>query len=987
MRDLFSFRIVTAVPLVVLVATSLSLASQSDETPFPRVPPTPASQAVKTFQLHKGLRIELVASEPLIESPVGMCFDEDGRLYVVEMRDYPDQPEKRLGRIKLLEDTKGDGHYDKATVFADHLSWPTSVFCYGGGIYVTMSPDMLWLKDAHGGGHADERKVVFTGFGVTTDPLNVQGLVNNLNWNLDDRIEGTPSFDGGLVSRPGKGDKPLDLRGRDFSFDPRDDVIRAENGGGQHGLSFDSFGRKFVCMNNKAVETFMYDARYGGRNPLYSMPPALVQADADGPDVYRISPEEAWRVLRTKLRVSGQVSGPIENGGRSGGYFTGVSGITIYTGDALPEEFRDNAFIGEVANNVVVREVISPDGVGVVAHRAADEQKREFLASTDIWFRPVQFANGPDGALYVIDMYRECIEHPWSLPDDIKKRLDLHSGMDRGRIWRIVPEGFVPRNPQKLSKASTAELVALLEHPNGWHRETAARLLFERQDPSAVPLLEKLLKESKSPIGRVRAMCALEGQGALKPAHVMIGLNDPDPRVRCRAVLLAEHCLREPNFPDSLGEKLKRLADDPDINVRYQLAFSLGESRGTMEILELPLAKIAQHDIDNRWIQAAVISSAAHLEPSLFHLISESAEARSVGGRQFLSQLARIIGQRGGAYINEVLQTIDADLKSGDDQAAFSLAQSVREGLRIAGGQTQSAGGFEKIISRAKATASDSSAAPAMRIEAVRLLGTTTYEQSSSTLLPLLDAPQPQDVRAATVEALDHFTSAQIAPELIKRFASFPPAVRSAAIAALLRRPERILLMLQAVQSGKMHPSDLTTAQANSLRKHRNATIRELAIKLLPASSLRDSIIQKFQPALALAGNAEHGHLIYQQRCVQCHHLGNEGFSVGPDLTTIRNDGKPKALVNIIDPNREVAPNYVAYLVETKSGESVLGLLDGETATSMTVRQPFGKENVIPRSDITRLESQKLSLMPEGLEDGLSPQDFADLLEFVFTVR
>jgi putative heme-binding domain-containing protein len=337
--------------------------------------------------------------------------------------------------------------------------------------------------------------------------------------------------------------------------------------------------------------------------------------------------------------------------------------------------------------------------------------------------------------------------------------------------------------------------------------------------------------------------------------------------------------------------------------------------------------------------------------------------------------------------VSEVLQTIDADLKSGKDQTAFSLAQSLREGLRLGGSQTGSAGGFDKVLARAKAAAADSSASPAMRIEAIRLLGTTTFDDSSSTLVPLLDAPQTQEIRLATVEALDHFTASKIASELISRFVAFPPPVRSAAIAALLRRPDRIIAMLQAMQSGKMHPSDLTTAQANSLRKHRNPAVRDLAIKLLPASSPRDGIIQRFQPALALTGNAEHGHLIYQQRCAQCHRLGGEGFAVGPDLTTIRNDGKPKALVNIIDPNREVAPNYVAYLVETKTGESVLGLLAGETATSVTVRQPFGKENVIPRSDITRLESQKLSLMAEGLEEGLSPQDFADLLEFVFTVR
>ena len=959
------------------------------EEPFPRIPPTPAAEAIKTFELHKGLRIELVASEPMIESPVGISFDEDGRLYVVEMRDYPDRPEQAMGRIKLLEDTNGDGRYGKATIYAEHLSWPTSVFCYGGGVYATVSPDILWLKDTQGNGHADERKVALTGFGVTTDPLNVQGLVNNLSWSLDDRIEGTPSFNGGLVLRPGAQDKPLDLRGRDFSFDPRDPSLRAENGGGQHGLSFDAFGRKFVCMNSKPVETFMYDARYAARNALYSMPPSLAEVDSNGPDVYRISPEEAWRVLRTRLRVSGQVSGPIENGGRSGGYYTGVSGITIYTGDALSQEFRGNAFVGEVANNVVVRQVISPDGVRVIAHRAPEEMHSEFLASRDIWFRPVQFANGPDGALYVIDMYRECIEHPWSLPDEIKRRLDLHSGFDRGRIWRIVPEGFVRPKTPKLSQATTAELVSLLEYPNGWHRDTAARLLFQRQDPGAVPLLEKLLKESKSAIGRVRAICALDGQGALKPSDVLVALNDADPRVRVRGLMLSERFLRSIGCPPEIWSKLVKLAGDSDIAVRYQLAFSLGESKNTDRIDAL--AKIATEDYAsvsmqpaNIWMHAAVISSSAGAEAELFARLSAGKEASEA----FLTQLAQLIGRsREGAGVERVIGVIADTADQSDPRQAFELARALKDGLRRGGAGNAYAQQLDHVLWRAGDLASNPSTAAATRIAAIRLMGTGSFTQLGDALLPLLDQGQPQAIQLAAVESLDELTSPQIAGELIRHLATFPPAVRSAAIAALLRRPDRTIVMLHAIQDGKMRTNDLTTAQANSLRKSRDASVRQLATKLLSAPRPRDQVIAQFQPALQLTGDAARGHLIYQQRCAQCHHLGGEGFSVGPDLTTIRNDGKAKAMVNILDPNREVAANYVAYVVETRSGESLLGILAGETATSVTVRQPFGKDTVILRSDIKRVESQQLSLMPEGLEEGLKPQDVADLLEFIFTVK
>jgi putative membrane-bound dehydrogenase-like protein len=231
---------VAAFIAIALTAAAFGAEAQRQPVQLPRVPGLSPADAVQSFQVHPGLHIELVAAEPLIESPVGICFDEDGRLFVVEMRGYPDLRDEHLGRIKLLTDSHGDGHYDQANVFADHLPWPTSVFPYGGGVFVTASPDILWYADKNG--TAAEPKVVFTGFAARVDRLNVQALVNNLAWGLDDRIHGATSHNGGLVSGPGGQDKPFELRGRDFFFDPRDSALLAENGGGQHGLSFDAFG-------------------------------------------------------------------------------------------------------------------------------------------------------------------------------------------------------------------------------------------------------------------------------------------------------------------------------------------------------------------------------------------------------------------------------------------------------------------------------------------------------------------------------------------------------------------------------------------------------------------------------------------------------------------------------------------------------------------------------------------------------------------------
>src|ERR1051326_4404460 len=290
---------------------------------LPHIPLVEATDALKTFQLKKGFRLEQVAAEPLVMSPVAMSFDENGRLFVVEMRDYSEMRNvhPHMGRIRMLEDTNGDGVFDKATVYADDLPWPTGVFCYDGGIFVAASPDILYFKDSKGNGVADVRRVVFTGFAAgKEDKLNVQALVNGFTWGLDNRIHVLTGPNGGLgASAHNPSTKPLDLNGRDFYFDARTFEGGAEAGGGQYGMCFDNYGRKFTCSNARHIQTFMYDARYGERNPFYNMPAALVDIPVDGPaaEIYRISPEERWRVIRTQWRVAGQVSGPVEGGGRA----------------------------------------------------------------------------------------------------------------------------------------------------------------------------------------------------------------------------------------------------------------------------------------------------------------------------------------------------------------------------------------------------------------------------------------------------------------------------------------------------------------------------------------------------------------------------------------------------------------------------------------------------------------------------------------------
>ena len=1011
---------------VVAVFFSISLGvlaaePEVTEQDLPRVPATEPNKAIDTFQIKSGFRIELVAAEPLVVDPIAMAFDEDGRLFVVEMRDYPERRNEtpHLGRIRLLQDTDGDGRLDKSTIYVDDLPWPTAVICWNGGVFVGATPDILYCKDTNGDGVGDVREVVFTGIASDYAPyevnkLNVQALFNGFTWGLDNRIHAANGGDGGRVrraeseftrawlrsagagipspGREGSGEggttSTLDLRGHDFSFDPRTLTMRLESGGGQYGLSFDSRGRKFVCSNSAHIREVMYEDRDAARNPFFTMPPATVDIAADGPaaPVYRLSPDEPWRVLRTRWRVTGLFPGPIEGGGRPSGYFTGATGITIYRGNAFPEEFRENAFVADCGSNLIHRKRLFPDGVGLMARRPDDEQKAEFLASRDNWFRPVQLANAPDGTLYVADMYREVIEHPWSLPESIKKHLDLNSGNDRGRIYRIVPADFKqPKRPQ-LATATTKELVALLEHPNGWHRDTAARLLFERQDKSAVPLLERLLKHAKSELARIHALGALDGLGALTPAKLVKPLSDESAMVRERAVRLAGLiALRTGSSAPPLWKKLATLSGDPDIRVRYQLAFSLADfhDAGTIKAL----TEIIRLDPGDRWLRAAVLNALKDGPGQVFDLLMADAHFRnSEGGREFLRQLAAVIGTKNDS--SEIQAMLVYLQKNADSDLAFLLTRALGDGLQSAGtslARADSEGKLKPIFARAKATADSAGVSAPTRIQAVQLLALSSFDEAGETLSTLLGSGQSEPVQAAAVSALARFNDARVSETLIKRWPELAARSRGEMMALMLTRADRILALFKAVEERKIPASEFTAQQSQLLRAHRDPKIREQAIQLFgaPPAVKRDEVVKGFLPSLQLRGNSANGKKIYLDRCATCHRIGSQGQAVGPDLATVKTAGKETLLVNILDPNREVAPKYMNYTVETTSGESFSGMMVSESPSGITLRGPNGAETSVLRSQIDRMRPSGQSLMPEGLETGLTPQDMADLIEYL----
>ncbi len=531
--------------MLALVAISVAAFAQQDDlaSELPRIKPKEPPAALESFRLHGGFHLEPVAVEPIVTDPVSACFDADGRLYVVEMRGYPFPEESPSGNVIRLEDRDHDGRFESRSVFLAGLSWPTGIVPYKDGVFVAVAPEILYAQDTDGDGAADLKKVMFSGFGTE----NVQGLLNGLLWGPDGWIYGVTSSNvGTIVNRSRPEAAPVSVRGRDFRFKADGSAFEAVSGGGQFGHAFDDWGHRFTCNNSNHVRQIVLPSHYLERNPALIPPAVVLDIAAEGPaaPVYRISPPEPWRVVRTRQRAADPVLSrrlpPTEL--FATGFFTSATGITIYRGSSYPAEYRGNVFVGDVGGNLVHRKDLRALGATFIASRA--DANVEFLASTDNWFRPVNFANTPSGTLLILDMYRETIEHPSSIPEPIKRHLDLTSGKDRGRLYELCYSGALARRRPNLGNAPSALLVKHLADPDAWWRETAQRLLFERQDRSQVGMLRAMVSDRDSALGRLHALWTLELLGALDAEAIALGLADPEPRIREQAIRLAEPRLK-----------------------------------------------------------------------------------------------------------------------------------------------------------------------------------------------------------------------------------------------------------------------------------------------------------------------------------------------------------------------------------------------------------------------------------------------------------
>lgn len=995
---------VLSVVWALLIALSSFLAAAD---PLPQTPPTPAAETANSFQIIDGFRMTLLAAEPLVTDPVALCYDADGRAYVAEMNDYPytdkanhkpmqeNPTDQAIGKIRLLEDLDGDGVFDKATVFVDQLSWPTGVVPWKGGVYVTAAPDLWYFKDTDGDGKADVKEKVLTGY----RKYNVQAEVNNPIWGLDHRIYIASAGNGGRLYAPADGpEDAVELGRHDVRLEPANgNRFELISGGIQFGNSFDDWGNRFLGGNSNPVYHVVLPLDALKRNPslpsrralqLCTRPEAPIQ-------LYPLTGIESWRLQRYKDRqhvprkgykpprgvTPGEASSP-----------TSSAGPVVYRGDAYPVAYRGSIFVPEPCYNLLYHLECEPQGATFTVTKSTRSGKADMVASNDVWFRPTNFVNAPDGCLHVADLYREAIEHPWSLPESYHARMDLQRGRDMGRIYRLQPTNYQHRTAPMLSQASSTQLVALLEHPNAWHRETAHRLLFERQDESVVPELRRLVRESRQPLGRLHALWTLHGLGELLSDDIQAAIVDTAPAVRAQAAILTAAQVAEGVEQAELLDRLTVLATDPDPAVRYQTALALGSS--STAAAARALTAIARRDLDDPWVRSAVLSSAVpHAPAILSDLLADDAFTASSPSGEFLGSLSRVVGASGNANESVSLLTQLA-LRGQFDPIAVEMVSGLTTGLRAATSNlarvaSQSDGGaayLDALFAKAREWAADSRLSVANRKAAIELLRDAPYQETSVLLRGLLADTELEAIQMAATSTISSAgaRSPDVGRHLLEGWDGYSGQLRSQVVQLLLARVERLDALFDAIEAGKIQPHQIGVTRQELLLSHANPRIAARAKKLFSIADSRKQVLNRYQNVAGNNGDPIKGQQVYKTVCSTCHKFYDQGnIDLAPNLAVVAGWDTQRIVTNILDPSREVAPEFMEHIVLTESGDVYTGRITAESPGGITLRSADNVTREIARSDIASLKNSGRSLMPGTLEEVISPQAMSDLLAFL----
>jgi putative membrane-bound dehydrogenase-like protein len=961
--------------------------------------------SIKAMHVQGDFHVELFAAEPEVMSPVDMAFDENGKVYVAEMLDYPDDPppgKPVRSRIRLLEDSNHDGKYDRSTIFADHVLAVSGIMPWKHGLIVTSAPDILFMEDTNGDGKADVRKVLYTGFAKA----NQEARITNPRLSIDNWIYCSNTGNGGLIRSPDHPERPPVLvRGTDFRFDPITGKAEAASGPAQFGSTFDDFGNRFITQNTTHIRHVVLPMQYLARAPLLEVAAEAQDISDHGRPSARMYPlthPQEWRKERTNIRQERYDENDLHRKEEVGGWFTAASGSTIYSGDAWPKEYAGNVFTGDVSGNLIHRDLIFPDGATFRAHRAADNV--EFLASTDVWSRPCNFANAPDGNLYFTDIYRQVIETPESIPEEIRKKINFYNGDTLGRIYRIVSNHSPShRNLQpNLGALNSNDLVTQLANLNGWNRWTAHRLLLERQDHTVIPKLQVMAAaDGSSPEARMHALSLLDALSALTPADIEHALKDSDGRVRRNALRLSELYL---NQSKPMAAAVLAAASDSDPHVQFQAALGLGDLKEPKALTTL--AELAHEHSSDQWFRSAILSSVADSASPFYEQLLAKGETWT--DPQLLISLSALIGsRRKESELSQWFATLQklnrpqqelAGLTRGLELvkarhvqvpgAESALAQQIDSGSEPARRAAWEASRYFKLdglLQRAIKDATNLNLPEGNRVIAIRALRGGRFDVVGPVLDQILVPNAAPNVEVAAIDSLAAFDDPSVAKIILAHWSNLSPQAHEHGFNALVAHKNRVPVLLQAVQDGKLDRSALDGSVRSHLYENPDPAIVSRSRALLDGpNDNRAQAVAHYQEVVTMPGNSFQGKIVFQANCARCHMPRIEGGRVGPDLSGINNKTKEELLTDILNPSYAIEPTYINHVATTKDGYIYDGIISNETPGLITLRS--GSESgdqTLLRTNIVEIRSSPVSLMPEGFEKTLKEQDIANIIAYL----
>ncbi|MFO1007431.1 MAG: PVC-type heme-binding CxxCH protein [Planctomycetaceae bacterium] len=975
----------------------------ADPAPPASPKPQPASplspeESLQHIQVDPDCRVELVAAEPDVSAPVSIAFDEKGQLWVVEMGDYPNGPapgEAPKSRIRILTDDNGDGRFDKPRVFVDGLLFANSLMHWDGGVLVTTDGKLVYFKDTDNDGKADLREVWFEGFATE----NPQLRCNHPTLGPDNWIYVANGLRNGKVKavRPAwprkapdsaKLGEPVDIAGRDFRFNPFTGECEAVSGYGQFGLTFDDAGNRYVCSNRNPCMRVLIEDRYLKMNPNVTVPSVYVDVSPAGEKskLYPIS--RAWTTSNLHA-----------------GQFSAACGLIIYRGTALPKEFYGQNFTCDPTGNLVHCDYW---------HLPADlrPQGREFLASDETWFRPVNTAIGPDGALYIVDMYRAVIEHPDYMPTELKTRPDLSLGSERGRIWRVVaktpkgePGGVSPRS-LPLPSAPT-EIAPLVDDPNSWHRDTAHRLIVERQDKSAEATLRQVLTQSSTPYGAAVSLRTLDGLGLISSGDLidvmqreLMDASIPEPKPEFSLAIAEAVRLSESFVPaeERLVSTLFEVArQNQTIEIKSKLHFVFGHygdrfiaervkqsiedirSPGEFSFMKFPPVSGIPSDMNGMLTERAIALAERPGLTQIFLTMSEN-ESTSI----LLEPTVR------GASPEELEKILTRILHKYSNKAVLQMANTLKSrGITmssIAASSPELQKMWDTFVKAAIWELTDGQQLrDTLPLGAIPCLQFAKPADSVPVLRSLLESELPVEGLSAALDVAAGLPDPEAIDLLLTKFPQRTPALRSAIISALMRTEPRIVKLLDMVAANEISFIEIGSTRLASLQQIKTPEIQERVKKLIAANAPADrsKVLAEYQAALTHEHDPLRGRELFAKNCAQCHKIGEIGVEVAPNISDSRVKTQEQLLVDILDPNRAVDNNYFSYTLIETSGKVSTGIISSETSSSVTLKQPEGKTITIPRSEIEELKPNGMSLMPVGFEKQLTVAQLADVISFV----